>query len=128
MLCRKGMTYHCICKKIYDPVEDSHRYCEDCGKWYHVECCKSIARAFPRPLDMKDKIYHMPVMHGVLGSANNEWRVSGSGWHKELVRGWHKAKSFPDNWEDQLGDDFMTIMEHASFTYYNCPSGCDSAI
>jgi len=49
-------------------------------------------------------------------------------WHKELVRTWHEAKSFLDNWEDQLGDDFMMIMEHASFTYYNCPSGCDGTI
>jgi len=112
------MTYHCVCKEIYDPVDDIQHYCDDCGTWYHSKCCKSIARAVPRPQDMKDKIYRMPIMRGVLGSLNNEWRISGNGWHSmELVRGSHKKKKFPDNWEDQLSDDFMTIMEHASFTY-----------
>jgi hypothetical protein len=128
MLRQKDVTYHCICKKIYDPVNDVQRYCKDCGKWYHIECCKLIAEGFPMPLDMKDKIYRMPIMRGALGSVNDEWRISGTGWHKELVRTWHEAESFPDNWEDQLGDDFMTIMEHASFIYYSCPFGCDGTI
>ena len=81
-----------------------------------------------RPLGIKKKLYKMPIMREALGSANKEWRISGNGGHKEMVRGWCKAKSFPDDWEDQLGNDFMTTMEYASFTYYNCPSGCDCAI
>jgi hypothetical protein len=93
-----------------------------------MQCCESIERAFPREQDIKDKIYRMPIMRGALGSWNNEWRISGTGWHLELVRAWREEERFPDNWEDQLGDDFMTIMEHASFTYYICPSGCDGAI
>ena len=78
MLHQKDVTYQCTCKKIYDPVNDIQRYCEDCRKWYDIECCKSIAEAFPRPLDIKEKIYRMPIMRGALGSVNDEWRVSGS--------------------------------------------------
>ena len=128
MLRQKGMTYHCVCKELYNPVDDVQRFCDDCGTWYHIQCCKSIERAFPMEQDMKEKIYRMPIMRGALGSFNKEWRISRSRWHMELVSAWLEDESFPDNWEDQLGDDFMTVMEHASFTYYRCPSGCDDAI
>jgi len=122
------MTYHCICEAIYDPVKDVQRYCEECEKWYHIECCKSIAGVVHRLRGMKEKLCEMPIMRGALSSANNEWRISGNGWHKEIVRGWHETNSFPDDWKDQLGGDFMTTMQYASFTYYNCPSGCDHGI
>ena len=125
---QKEMTYHCCCKTFYDPVVDVQRYCEECATWYHIDCCKPLSGVVRLPRDIKQKIYQMPIMRGALGSANNEWMISGNGQHKEAARGWARARNFPDNWEDQLGGDFMTFVEYASFTYYNCPSGCDHAI
>jgi len=128
LLHRKDMTFHCCCRSFYDPVQDVQRYCERCKKWFNIGCCKSIAGAVHRPPGLKEKLHDMPIMRGALGSMNKEWRISGNGWHREMVRDWRRANRFPDNWEDQLGGDFITTFEYASFTYYHCPSGCEGGI
>jgi hypothetical protein len=135
------------CNGPYLLHEDRQRFCDSCMSWFHVKCLHgfsedndddSVDYMVPnvqRPLDIDtlnnegfpaimDGVLENPTVRGHGGhyDFDNNWLNTGSGVQKGLIKDWYKEDSYPHEWLEELGENFLQdFVIEKSWKFYGCP-------
>ena len=115
---------------MYSPPIDSQHYCTKCSKWFHIDCIelakpKAHGLAFkPAPLQLVD----IPIMRGWNGAwKGKRWETVGTGRKLAALNAWLAKHALPENWREQLDEEFVKAMTEKTWAWYTCPT-CSTEI
>lgn len=125
------MTTHCICKKVYDPLNGHQRFCQKCDEWYDADCMKEVVPQTPlgEEVCVKEVMNALPVMRGgdiFDDDKNRFWTTSGTGRAVRTIRNETKRRGDDDLnsldfWMTVFLKPFLSDIFRNSFARYSCP-------
>lgn len=134
----QNVHLQCVCQKMYSPVLDYQRYCQQCEKWYHGECMEKIGKpSLVKGASALECLLKVPVIRGWDKDPEpQDWMTVGCG-RKLLAVQRLKAKVTAESegdverewtiWGTKLSGEFISYVQETRFRRFLCP-GCSSHI
>lgn len=141
---RRTKTVCSVCESTYKPHRDRQRFCHECALWFHLSCLggdKSAEIDFEPTNNQGEleveklgedglpavfgEVLRGPTTRGHGGDYDfdNNWLNTGSGAQKGLIAKWRGEGVCPEDWLNQLGENFLQdFLIGKSWTVYNCPT------
>ncbi|KAF8799110.1 hypothetical protein BYT27DRAFT_7202127 [Phlegmacium glaucopus] len=145
---RQERTKCTICQGDYNPAIDQQRYCYECQLWFHDGCLGDVVVGLDWATDQDylvidqeeeldkemlgddglpaifDQVLQGPTVRGQAGEYDfdNNWLNTGSGVQKGLIEDWQKQEQCPEDWLEQLGENFLEdFLGGKTWKFYACP-------